>query len=412
KHVPEVRDVTVNKVWDDAGDQDGKRPGSIEVQLYADGEAKGDPVSVTGDNWTYTWTGLDAKAAGDDIVYTVDEVNVPEGYEKSVNGMTITNTHKPAIVNFNGTKTWDDKENQDGIRPNSITIRLLAGGEEVNSTTVTEDNGWKYEFNNLPQFNAGSEIEYTITEDAVENYSTKIEDFNVTNTYTPKQTSVTVTKAWDDAGDQDGKRPDGVSVQLYADGKALGDPIMLSEKTGWTYTWSNLDMMKAGEAIVYTVDELEVPEGYTKAITGDQKEGFVITNSYTPETTDLTVYKKWKDKNDKYGERPYGIIVYLQANGEDVQTIKITEDDNWRYTFTDLPVYEDGEKIIYSLYEEPVGGYITEIEDMTITNTIDPEEFDDNADTGDDSNPWAHGFVGLMAIITAAGALFFRRRKA
>ncbi|MDQ8817479.1 Cna B-type domain-containing protein, partial [Streptococcus ruminantium] len=91
--------LTVTKVWKDNNNQDGKRPGSIQVQLYANGEKLGEPVTLTADNkWTHTWTGLDKKANQKDIVYTVKEVSVVDGYTASVgkveNGnITITNTY-------------------------------------------------------------------------------------------------------------------------------------------------------------------------------------------------------------------------------------------------------------------------------------------------------------------------------
>ncbi len=48
----------------------------------------------------------------------------------------------------------------------SITVKLLANGEEVNSQTVTagEDGSWNYSFTNLPKFANGQEITYTVSE--------------------------------------------------------------------------------------------------------------------------------------------------------------------------------------------------------------------------------------------------------
>lgn len=40
-------------------------------------------------------------------------------------------TNKLQTVNVSGTKMWDDAENQDGIRPDSITINLMANGKKV-----------------------------------------------------------------------------------------------------------------------------------------------------------------------------------------------------------------------------------------------------------------------------------------
>ncbi len=53
---------------------------------------------------------------------------------------TITNTHIPETTEATITKVWDDANNQDGIRPTSITMQLLADGEEVEGKTVTLTN--------------------------------------------------------------------------------------------------------------------------------------------------------------------------------------------------------------------------------------------------------------------------------
>ncbi|MCC4046614.1 Cna B-type domain-containing protein, partial [Enterococcus gallinarum] len=71
-------------------------------------------------------------------------------------------------------------------------------------------DGWKYEFTNLPKYENGQEIVYTITEDQVPDYNTEIHGFDITNSYTPGKTSVSVTKAWNDQNNQDGLRPNSV----------------------------------------------------------------------------------------------------------------------------------------------------------------------------------------------------------
>ena len=86
----ETISVSVEKIWDDGESAD--RPESVEVQLYCNDDAYGNAVILNEDNnWAYTWNELDQ-----DAVWTVDEVNVPEEYEKDVshdgNDWMITNT--------------------------------------------------------------------------------------------------------------------------------------------------------------------------------------------------------------------------------------------------------------------------------------------------------------------------------
>ena len=56
-------------------------------------------------------------------------------------------------------KTWDDNNNQAGLRPDSITVALLANGKEIGKTIeLNKDNDWKGEFNDLPSHNNGKLI--------------------------------------------------------------------------------------------------------------------------------------------------------------------------------------------------------------------------------------------------------------
>ena len=82
--------VSVSKVWKDGGSSN--RPSYVSVQLYRNGNAYGDTVTLSESNsWRYTWSNLD-----DDYTWTVNEVNVPRGYTRTVTRSgdvwTITNT--------------------------------------------------------------------------------------------------------------------------------------------------------------------------------------------------------------------------------------------------------------------------------------------------------------------------------
>ena len=82
--------VSVSKVWKDGGSSN--RPSYVSVQLYRNGNAYGNTVTLSESNsWRYTWSNLD-----DDYTWTVNEVNVPRGYTRIVTRSgdvwTITNT--------------------------------------------------------------------------------------------------------------------------------------------------------------------------------------------------------------------------------------------------------------------------------------------------------------------------------
>lgn len=81
----------VLKIWDDDG-KESERPASVRVYLLCDGEIRETVLLSEGNNWRYTWSGLDA-----DHDWTVAE-DVPYGYTVSViqEGITfvITNTRE------------------------------------------------------------------------------------------------------------------------------------------------------------------------------------------------------------------------------------------------------------------------------------------------------------------------------
>src|SRR5699024_7991391 len=211
---------------------DGIRPESITVNLFANGEFI-ESVDVTeANNWEYSFTDLPKYADGEEIVYTVTEDEV-EGYETVIDEFTITNSYTPEVTEVAGSKTWDDADNQDGNRPESITVNLLANGEKVDEAVVTAEDDWSYSFTDLPKYENGEEITYTITENTVEGYTPEIDGYDITNSYTPGETSVTVTKHWDDMNNEHATRPEAIEVQLTADGEVYGDPVELSEDNNW-----------------------------------------------------------------------------------------------------------------------------------------------------------------------------------
>ncbi len=374
--IPEEKiNVEVSKTWNDHEDQDGKRPDRITVYLLADGMKTESKVITEEDNWEWTFENLPKYESGNVINYTVEEEAVTD-YTTAITGdsdtgFTITNTHIPETTFISGSKTWDDADDQDGKRPESITVNLLANGDKVDSKTVTADDNWAYSFKDLAKYADGEEIVYTITEDSVEDYSTSYDGYDITNSYTPGKTSITVTKSWNDSDNQDGYRPDSVTVYLYADDVNTGKTVTLSATNNWSDSFTDLDEMRAGLVIAYTVVEDSVDK-YTTTITGDTTEGFIITNTHTPETIDITGTKTWDDADDQDGKRPESITVRLYANGTEVESVTVTEEDDWSYSFMDLAKNADGEEIDYTISEDAVTDYSTTYDGYDITNSYTP----------------------------------------
>ena len=384
---PGKTSVTVTKKWTDAENQDGLRPKSIKVQLYANDQKSGKEVELSADNeWTYTFSDLDEKKAGQAIQYTVKETEVPEGYTQAVETtnpgqVVISNTHTPSKTKVQVTKKWDDANNQDGLRPATITVRLYKDGVATDQTLeLSEANQWQGTFENLDEKAAGKAIHYTVKEENVpEGYTLSIDDKDpahpvLTNKHEPAVTQVKVTKKWDDANNQDGLRPKEIRVQLYAGDEKLGKEVVLSADNKWTHTFEKLAEKANGQDIHYSVKEVDVPEGYTVTEESKEKGDVVLTNTHTPSTVDIPVMKIWADNDNQDGLRPAKITVNLYANGEKVAHKDITSETDWRETFTGLPEFKDGKKIVYTLQEERVENYSPSIdqESYTITNTHTP----------------------------------------
>ena len=183
-----------------------------------------------------------------------------------------------------------------------------------------------------------------------------------------EKTSVSGQKTWNDNDNQDGKRPSKITVNLLANGVKVASKEVKPDATGtWAYHFDNLDVVDdAGNVIAYTVSE-EPVEGYETTI-----EGTNITNTRTPEVTEVAVKKIWDDADNKEGLRPEKITVRLLADGQEVAVKEITATDNWQASFTDLPIYKEGKKITYAITEDPVAGYITNIDGFTVTNRHTP----------------------------------------
>lgn len=381
--------LEASKVWDDQDNIEGLRPKFIEFQLYKNGKAEGTPVSLSAaNNWKATFSNLpDRDSEGNLFSYTVKEVKVPAYYTvdkeeaEFIDGKaTITNKRTPETTEVTVKKVWDDAKNQDGLRPTTITVHILANGEKVQTATLSgEGETWSHTFTNLPVYKNGQKIIYTVTEDTVANYTATIDGTTITNTYKPGKTSLTVTKKWDDAENQDGLRPKAIKVQLYADGQALGKEVELSEDNKWTYTFSELDEKKDGKAGQYTVKETEVPEGYTQTVEATDPGQVVIRNTHTPSKTTVQVTKKWDDSDNKDGIRPKNVKVQLYADGQKTgAVIELSEENKWNYTFSDLNEKINGKAINYTVEEVdvPEGYQVTITDDgkgnFVLTNKHEP----------------------------------------
>ena len=238
-----------------------------------------------GGNWTYKFENLPKyKDSGVEIIYTVTEdanEDYTAIYETSKDNYDITNKYTPGKTSVTVEKAWSDGDDQDGIRPESVTVKLLADGADTGKTlALNAENRWEGDLAEPEEKKDGKTIAYTVEEvktdvitgtDTASTYAIAVDGdavkgYTITNTHTPEVTGVEGIKTWNDSNDQDGKRPEEITVRLHADGTEKDSVKVKADKDGnWTYKFENLAKNNEGKEIKYTVTE-EKAEGYETTI--------------------------------------------------------------------------------------------------------------------------------------------------
>lgn len=195
------------------------------------------------------------------------------------------------------------------------TVEGTEATEDVRQIELNGQNGWKAEVDDLPVTGVidgrKGKFAYTVEEARVDGYEGKVElakqadgsyAFAVTNRHEAAKTSVNVRKVWDDGDDIDRLRPESVKAQLcvkQADGQVVPvegvDPVILNEDNNWSAGWTDLDARKDGEDIQYTVQEVEVPDGYEVEVSDGVSDDdgasytYTMTNKHQTEECDFSL---------------------------------------------------------------------------------------------------------------------------
>ena len=308
------------KVSDDVSERYLTIRGTVEGSFYA--MATSGSTSIP---FAYRWSGVqddDVPAGnygndtGDGLDWIIAE-GVEDGAKAEKTDIWVT---VEVFTKVDVTKVWDDGDDEDGIRPSSVTVNLLSDGKKTDSANVTEKSGWEHTFDELPKFNDQDEkIVYTVTEDTVKDYTTEITGsaaagFTITNKHvpthkpTPKPTATptrkptatpqpynfkfTFTKEWV------GTPGSSITWTLYnADGKPVSKKFnkkVVSSKE-WRYeAWFET------EQDLYLIEN--VPEGYTVLYKNVGKHagetdrcynGGTIVNNQIPKTGDSAAPAWW-----------------------------------------------------------------------------------------------------------------------
>ena len=358
-------DINATKAWKNADNTAIAPEGAtVQMTLYK-GEVATDKVitldgiaDVFGENtivpsyaefqeWVASFNNLPKyDAQGNEIDYRIVETKGWAGYKADsqsvTSGNTITNIQEKTSVTV--LKQWDDANNQDGIRPESVEVILLADDKAYGDPVVlSNSNSWTHTWENLPKFNGENEISYSIAEvKAHDKYTSKIENekdqdgndiensYKITNTHAPDVVEVNVTKRWFDEDNIDNSRPNSINVQLLADGENYGDAITLNSANDWYYEWTGLPKNSSGKEISYTVVEVGAENSttilfdgfdYTVSVTGTSSDGYLISNTHKLLSADITLTgtKKIDGRRMKLGDIFEFTLTEVDKNGNPLE---------------------------------------------------------------------------------------------
>ncbi len=407
-HIATPTSIAVEKEW--LGVASGETLPGVNINLLGTSTSSGAIVvnkSVTlssGNSWRYTFAGLPVTdTSGSAITYDATE-DVPTGfnlqsktYDADTHTFTFVNAKE--LISLKVVKVWQ------GGSAGGVTVKLLKNGTAIQQVVLSDSNNWQHVFTNLPKYESGVLLNYSVLEEPLAGYTTKYSilsgaelggaaiGFKITNSKKdspqPELTSVKVMKAWQ------GGVEDSATVKLLKNGTAI-QQVVLSDSNNWQYVFTNLPKYESGALVNYTVVE-EPLAGYTTQYSnisgvdlGSAEIGYLITNIkdtvVPPEMTTVKVVKKWQ------GEKLSSVIINLYRDGVKMDSVILSDGNNWTHSFDNLVKYNGANLYEYRVDEEMLAGYSKTIEEesenhFVITNykLYDDDEDDDQDDDQDDN---------------------------
>ena len=195
--------------------------------------------------------------------------------------------------------------------------------------------------------------------------------------------TVTVQKEW--VGDEEADRKD-ITVQLYADGKALdGLTQTLTKASGWKAEFTKLPGIKDGKKIEYSVVETNTPEGYTSKVEkiDDDNVIKVVNTSNKPKVTETTADLVVKKAFEVAGDQEHKQVpvtegqfefVLKDENNKVVETAKNQADGT--VNFKSLTFNKEG-SYTYTITENKGTDATINYSTQSITATVDVKKEND-----------------------------------
>ena len=278
-------------------------------------------------------------------------------------------------------QVWEDKTNQDGIRPETTTYKLTAsaGGTTLtaadlgiealtfdvkssdSSATLAQvpyqfllNGSWEYVTYRLST-DAPKGYSYTTT------YSGSSDGFNTVYKFahTPESMNFTVNLGFQDDSNQDGLRPQSVTITLSGSDGSTSTVTVAVSGTTFSYVFENLPKYSKGKTVTYTAKLGDVT-GYTSKVT-NAANASTITASHKTEMLTTNIKIEWQDNDDKYKARPAMVKVSLSGSNNQSNTYTLVAASNWSTTTSNLPKYNMGSAVNYTCTVTPLTYYTSTI---------------------------------------------------
>ena len=260
------------------------------MQLYADGSPYGSEVSLSRDKgWSCCFKGLPENKGGKKISYTVSQTSVPYRYRESVStdedgNILIENQYDATesvsddssdMILLSGGVKWEDADDQDGLRPGEIEVLLMADGKQIARKTVSEEDGWTYSFDSLPEYTNGTKIRYSLDAAPVSSYEIHEESGSLICVHDPKTISLQGRILWAGEKSSASLRPKTVSLTLLSDGR-IQKTVKVTKQHGWSFSLPSLPVYSHGKEICYTLEAGSIA-GYKESV-----EEMTVTSTEDP----------------------------------------------------------------------------------------------------------------------------------
>ena len=340
----DTKKITVTKKWDDNNNAAHKRAEKVTLQLNGKDItlSANNASSSDGNIWSIEKDVDIYDDNGEEINYIATEKDVPQWYEKVEDGTTtVTNTFKaPTEEKYDITleKIWDDNKNNAEKRPSSVKFDLYKINVNQEEELVEKDieligdsktDKWRVTKNVQKYDEKANIIEYFVVENETGSIfyeKTEQTGLSVTNKFTVPDTTteITVTKIWNDRNNVN--RTDKVEFKITGNDSINNSKTVELTRTNalaengnvWTTKVTELRKYNKtnGNEIEYSVEEINIPEGYIMT-----KNGNEITNSLPG----IVVTKTVKSVTNKDGNK---------IDTTDVNQITVNQGDVIEYLIT------------------------------------------------------------------------------